>query len=150
MTTAEPLFDAGAAPDLLAAGLRMAGMLALLVAGAVAWIVWQRRARRAGRRSLAVVDRLGLGRSTSVVLLSVEGRRMLVGLSPEGIRMLRVLPETAAATEATEATEATDTIAATGAAAEPEADAPPSFAAALGRALARRIPQGRALPGAGR
>lgn len=130
MTSAEPLFDAGTAPDVLTAGLRVAAMLALLVGGAVIWIVWQRRARMSGRRSLSVVDRLGLGRSASVVLLSVDGRRMLVGISPEGIRMLRVLPE--AAPDQADVAEA----------AEVASTARPSFAAALGRALSRRAASG--------
>jgi flagellar biogenesis protein FliO len=79
-----------AAPSLVGAALRMAAALALM--GAAAWAVlrWHRGAR-ASRRQLEVLDRAVLTRGASVAILRVEGKRLLLGVSADGVRLLRDL-----------------------------------------------------------
>ncbi|MBZ5637245.1 MAG: flagellar biosynthetic protein FliO [Acidobacteriia bacterium] len=76
-----------AAPSLLGAALRMVGALVLL--GVSAWVVlrWQRNVRGA-RRQMEVLDRAVLTRGASVAILRVEGRRLLLGVSADGVRLL--------------------------------------------------------------
>lgn len=74
-------------PSLLGAGLRMLAALALL--GAAAWVVlrWRKHNLR-NRRDLCVLDRAFLARGAGVALVSVEGRRLLLGVSNDGVRLL--------------------------------------------------------------
>ena len=91
MTGTEPFIAAGdAVPSIGAAALRMVLFLAVFAAIAVSWLVWQRRARR-GPRRIEVVDRALLSRGVSVALLRVESQRMLVGISADGVRLIRTL-----------------------------------------------------------
>lgn len=86
---AEPILEVGQqVPSLLSAALRMGGAVLLMAALAAAWMVWQRRRRPAGRR-LEVLDRAFLARGASVALLRVENRHVLVGVSNEGVRLIR-------------------------------------------------------------
>ena len=78
------------APSLLGAALRLGLAVTLLAVGAAAFLYWQRK-KRGGRSQLEVMDRAFLARGSSVVLLRVEARRLLVGVSPEGVRLLRDL-----------------------------------------------------------
>lgn len=89
--TTDPLMLQEAAPSLLSAGLRAGGMILALIALAIGWIVWQRRSR-GGERRMKIEDRLVISRAASVVLMEVDGQRLLVGVSPEGIRLLQSLP----------------------------------------------------------
>ena len=83
------------APSLVAVVLRMIGMILLFAAAAAAWVWWQRRSRQIVRR-MSIRDRLPLARGASAVLLEVDGQRLLIGVSPDGVRLLRSLgPETA-------------------------------------------------------
>jgi flagellar biogenesis protein FliO len=79
-----------APPSLLWAALRMVGALVLL--GAAAWIAlrWHRTVRGA-RRQMEVLDRAVLTRGASVAILRVEGKRLLLGVSADGVRLLRDL-----------------------------------------------------------
>lgn len=75
-------------PSLAGAAIRAALAIALLVAAAVGWIAWQRRARGTARR-LEVLDRAFLTRGASVALLRVGERQLLIGVSADGVRLLR-------------------------------------------------------------
>jgi flagellar biogenesis protein FliO len=76
----------------MGAALRM--LAALVVLGAGAWLlVHWKRGHAAGRRPLAVIDRAALSRGASVVLVGVAGRRLLLGVHPEGVRLLKDLGE---------------------------------------------------------
>ena len=86
----EPLASApDAVPSLLGAGLRIAGVLALLGVGA--WFLVKRRGFTRTARSLEVVDRAFLARGASVALLRVGPRRLLLGITAEHVRLLRDL-----------------------------------------------------------
>jgi flagellar biogenesis protein FliO len=85
--------QAGAVPvagTLWVAGLRLSLAVAVLAVAAGLWLHWQRRSRGATRQ-LEVLDRAFLARGVSVALLRVGGRRLLVGVSGEGVRLIRDL-----------------------------------------------------------
>ena len=77
-----------AAPSLFWASVRMVLLLAVFLAAAWFLFRWHRR-NRGSAKSLEVLDRAFLARGTSVALLRVEGRRLLLGVSAEGVRLLR-------------------------------------------------------------
>ena len=83
MTEAPSLFDA----ELIGAALRAVGALVALIAlGAFA--IWFQRRQRGGERRIRIQERLMLNRGSSIVLLDVDGRRLLVGITPEAIRLI--------------------------------------------------------------
>jgi len=83
----DPVAAAELAPSLLGPTLRVIGALALLAAGA--WILLGRLNRgRRGRGDLCVIDRAFLARGAGVALVRVEGRRLLLGVSNDGVRLL--------------------------------------------------------------
>ncbi len=84
------LATASDGPSLLGATLRIVLMLAVIVAAGWGWLYWQRRARGPERR-LQVLDRAFLMRGAGVALLRADDRRLLVGVSAEGVRLLRDL-----------------------------------------------------------
>ena len=92
MSTEPLLLGPEAAPSLVGAAVRIGAVLLLLFGGALAWMHWQRRGRGA-RRRLEVLDRVMLARGASVALLRVEGHRLLVGVSAEGVRLIRRLDD---------------------------------------------------------
>ena len=67
-----------------------------------AWFWWQRRVKGPSRH-LEVIDRAFLARGASVALLRVGERRLLVGVSSEGVRLLRDLEPGAPASSASSA-----------------------------------------------
>ena len=75
-------------PSLFWATVRM--VLCLAAIGFAAWAVmrWNRRSRSNGRH-LEIVDRTFLARGTSIALVRVEGRRLLLGVSTDGVRLIR-------------------------------------------------------------
>lgn len=102
MTGADSFVAAGeAVPSIGEAALRIGLFLAVFAAVGIAWLLWQRRTRR-GPRRIEIVDRALLSRGVSVALLRVESQRMLVGVSADGVRMLRSLPEDEQVDEAIE------------------------------------------------
>jgi flagellar biogenesis protein FliO len=83
------------APSLIGAALRTAAALALL--GAAAWVFFRwHRGAGASRRQMEVLDRAVLTRGASVAILRVEGKRLLLGISADGVRLLRDLDPGAA------------------------------------------------------
>ena len=90
MSPADALAAPEVAPTLIGASLRMAAGLAVL--GAAAWALLRWRGKLApGRRPLVVIDRAVLSRGANLVLVGVDGRRLLLGVHPEGVRLLKDL-----------------------------------------------------------
>ena len=87
---AEALAASDMVPSLLGASVRMAIAVAVLVAAAWVLLRWRKKVR-APQRDLEVLDRVFLTRGASAALLRVGARRMLVGVSADGVRLLREL-----------------------------------------------------------
>jgi flagellar biogenesis protein FliO len=86
------LIAAPEAPSLMAAFIRVG--LAVLVLALVAglWFYWNRKVKGPSRH-LEVLDRAFLARGACVTLLRVDERRLLVGVSTEGVRLLSRLED---------------------------------------------------------
>ncbi len=84
------------APSLVWAVLRTLAALALLLAGAWALLRWQKRGRRA-ERQIEVIERAALSRAATLALVRVGGRRLLLGISGDGVRLVRDLEDVAVA-----------------------------------------------------
>ena len=83
----DPLLTESAVPSLLGAALRMGLAVAALALVAWGWLYWRRRVKDP-TRDLEVLDRAFLARGASVALLRVGERRLLVGVSAEGVRLI--------------------------------------------------------------
>jgi flagellar protein FliO/FliZ len=82
-----------AAPDLLPNVWRMLGALAvvlLLLAGA-AWLLRRGVLGRRATGGLGVESVLALGERRSLAIVTVEGRRLLVGLAPNNVSLVTEL-----------------------------------------------------------
>lgn len=80
---------AGTGPSLLASGLRAAAATAAIVLAL--WLLARYSGRLRRGRRLEVLDRAVLGRAASIALVRVDDSRLLVGVSAEGVRLLRDL-----------------------------------------------------------
>ncbi len=89
-TEAVPI-PAAEIPSLVGPSLRLAGALALFLVAAFVFVKWRKRFVAASRR-LEVLERIALTRGASLVLVRADGERLLVGVSAEGLRLLRKLP----------------------------------------------------------
>lgn len=78
------------APTLMSAMLRLILATVVIAAAAWAWFYWQRKVK-APSRQLEVLDRAFLARGAAVALIRVLDRRVLVGVSSEGVRLIRDL-----------------------------------------------------------
>lgn len=83
-------------PSLWDAAVRLALAVGVIVAAAWGWLYWQRRGRGNGRH-LEVIERSFLARGVSLALVRVDDRRLLVGVSAEGVRLIRDLDQRGAA-----------------------------------------------------
>ncbi len=91
MSPVDPILAAPeAAAPLWAAVFRTILALVLLCGGAAAWFYWRKKIQ-ANHRHLEVVDRAFLARGASVALLRVDEQRLLVGVSADGVRLIRNL-----------------------------------------------------------
>jgi flagellar biosynthetic protein FliO len=94
LSLAEPLGQAGG-PDALGAVRALFATGAVLgLIGVIAWLV--RRGAlvlpgRRGRSPLAVETALPLGERRSLVIVTVEGRRLLLGLTPASVSLVTEL-----------------------------------------------------------
>ncbi len=79
-----------AVPSLVGPAIRVGIALALLCAAAWAVLRWHKKVG-GPRRQLEVLDRAFLARGASVALVRVGGKRVLLGVSAEGVRLLRDL-----------------------------------------------------------
>jgi flagellar protein FliO/FliZ len=97
-----------ATPDLLPSIWRMLGGLAVVLAllGGLAWLLRRGGLARRAAGGFGVESALPLGERRSLIIVTVEGRRLLLGLAPHQISLVSEL-----------------------------APAPPSFDAAVSRAL---------------
>jgi flagellar protein FliO/FliZ len=84
----EPL--AGGGPSISGqAFLSVAIVLALL--GGAAWALRRSNTMRRGRLPIAVETAVALGERRSLVVVSVEGRRLLLGLTPQAVSLVTEL-----------------------------------------------------------
>lgn len=81
-----------AVPSIALAALRVAGALAFVVACGWAVLRWRRSMGKLGG-GLRVLDRAFLTRGASIAVVAVEGRRLLLGVSAEGVRLLTDLED---------------------------------------------------------
>jgi len=82
-----------AVPSLAMAAVRMGLALGALILAAWALLRWRNRTV-GGRRDLQVLDRAVLTRGASVALVNVSGRRLLLGVSTNGVNLLTRLEAT--------------------------------------------------------
>jgi flagellar protein FliO/FliZ len=82
-----------AAPDLLPNVWRMLGALAvvLLLLAGVAWLLRRGVLGRRAAGGLNVESVLALGERRSLAIVTVEGRRLLVGLAPNNVSLVTEL-----------------------------------------------------------
>src|SRR5688572_20155920 len=82
-----------AAPDLMPSLWRMLGALAVVLAllGGLAWLL--RRGSLIKRRNtgIGIESAISLGERRSLVVVAVEGRRLLVGLAPNHVSLVTEL-----------------------------------------------------------
>jgi flagellar protein FliO/FliZ len=82
---------AAAPGELVPSPARVVG--AAWAAGAAALAARRGFLRPAGRRRLAVVARMGLGREAGVALIELDGRPLLLGFGSSGVCVLRACVE---------------------------------------------------------
>ncbi len=80
---------AGAGASLLGAGVRVAAATAAVVLAL--WLLSRYSGKLHRGRRLEILDRAALGRAASIALIRVDDSRLLVGVSAEGVRLLRDL-----------------------------------------------------------
>lgn len=82
-----------AAPDLMPSLWRMLGALAVVLAllGGLAWLL--RRGSLIKRRNtgIGIESAISLGERRSLVVVAVEGRRLLIGLAPNHVSLVTEL-----------------------------------------------------------
>lgn len=85
---------AGAAgPDLVPSVWRMLLALAVVLGllGVLAWALRRQQAIRRTGRGLVVESALSLGERRSIAIVTVEGRRLLLGLAPASVTLVTEL-----------------------------------------------------------
>jgi flagellar protein FliO/FliZ len=95
-------------PDLVPSIWRMFVGLAVVLAllGALAWLLRRGLGAKRGANGLGVESALALGDRRSVVVVTVEGRRLLLGLAPNHVSLVTELgPQTSFHTQVTRAIE---------------------------------------------
>jgi flagellar protein FliO/FliZ len=82
-----------AGPDLVPNVWRMLGALAVVLAllGGLAWLLRRGAAARRQKGGLGIETALSLGERRSLVVVTVEGRRLLVGLAPNHVSLVTEL-----------------------------------------------------------
>jgi flagellar biogenesis protein FliO len=77
-------------------------LMALAVVAGAGFVAWQRRARRPAPRDLElrIVRRASLGAKSELVVVLVEGQRLLLGVTANAIQSLLILPDEDARDEA--------------------------------------------------
>jgi flagellar protein FliO/FliZ len=78
----------------------VATLIVLLLLGGTLWLLRQGLSRRAGAGStMSVESSLSLGERRSLVVVRVEGRRLLMGVAPGQVRLVTELAPSAPAGE---------------------------------------------------
>ena len=82
-----------AGPDLLPSIWRTMGALAVVLAllAALAWLLRRQQAIRRSGKGMGVESAISLGDRRSLAVVTVEGRRLLLGLAPNGVTLLTEL-----------------------------------------------------------
>jgi len=82
-----------AGPELVPPFWRTAASLALVLAMLVglAWLLRRTAQGRRTRRTLTIEAALGLGERRSLAIVTVEGRRLLLGLAPNNVSLVAEL-----------------------------------------------------------
>jgi flagellar biosynthetic protein FliO len=82
-----------ATPDLLPSLWRMLGALAVVLAlvGGLAWLLRRGAIVRRRATGVGIESAVALGERRSLVIVSVEGRRLLLGLAPGSISLVTEL-----------------------------------------------------------
>lgn len=82
-----------AAPDLLPSIWRMLGALAVVLGllGGLAWLLRRGSALRRRNTGMGIESAISLGERRSLVVVAVEGRRLLVGLAPNHVSLVTEL-----------------------------------------------------------
>lgn len=69
----------------------MAVLITLALLAAVAWFLRQSAAARRGAKSIAIETAVPLGERRSLVVVTVEGRRLLLGMTPTQVSLVTEL-----------------------------------------------------------
>lgn len=82
-----------AGPDLVPSLWRTMGALAVVLAllGALAWLLRRQQAIRRTGKGLGVESAISLGERRSLAIVTVEGRRLLLGLAPNAVTLVTEL-----------------------------------------------------------
>jgi len=83
----------GGVPDLAPSLWRMLGAMAIvlgLLAG-LAWLLRRNAAARRAGKGMGVESALSLGERRSLVVVTIEGRRLLLGLAPNAVSLVTEL-----------------------------------------------------------
>jgi flagellar protein FliO/FliZ len=82
-----------AAPDLLPSIWRMLGALAVVLGllGGLAWLLRRGSVLRRRSTGMGIESAISLGDRRSLVVVTIEGRRLLVGLAPNHVSLVTEL-----------------------------------------------------------
>jgi len=82
-----------AGPDLMPSVWRTMGALLVVFAllGALAWLLRRQQTIRRTGRGMGVESAISLGDRRSLAIVTVEGRRLLVGLAPNNVTLVTEL-----------------------------------------------------------
>jgi flagellar protein FliO/FliZ len=82
-----------AGPDLVPSMWRMTGALVVVLGllGGLAWLLRKGTLARRTGRGFGVESAVSLGERRSLVIVSVEGRRLLIGLAPNHVSLVTEL-----------------------------------------------------------
>jgi flagellar biosynthetic protein FliO len=82
-----------AGPELLPSVWRTMGALAVVLAllGALAWLLRRQQAIRRTGKGMGVESAIALGERRSLAIVTVEGRRLLLGLAPNAVTLVTEL-----------------------------------------------------------
>jgi flagellar protein FliO/FliZ len=78
-------------PAPISGSAMMAVLITLALMAAVAWFLRQTAAARRGAKSIAVETAVPLGERRSLVVVTVEGRRLLLGMTPTQVSLVTEL-----------------------------------------------------------
>jgi len=92
MQTAEAVADPAALGTLGLRSFLALGVVGVLLGGVV-WTLRRVTDARRGRQVLTVESALSLGEKRSLVIVAVEGRRLLVGVAPGGVSLVTELQQ---------------------------------------------------------
>jgi flagellar protein FliO/FliZ len=80
-------------PELMPSVWRTLGALAVVLAllGALAWLLRRQQTNRRTGKGMGVESAMSLGERRSLAIVTVEGRRLLLGLAPNAVTLVTEL-----------------------------------------------------------